>query len=93
MTTPQQITVVEPDRFIRVVYDTGVADAVHLDPADWPDLTALVGTPVHAVQWRRGDATSHIEPVEGQPIALDDDAVNRPMLVAVMAALSGRRAN
>ena len=92
MTSPQQITVVEPDRFIRVIYDTGVTDAVYLDLADWPDLTALAGTPVHAIQWRRGDATSHIEPVEGQPIALSDDAVNSPILVAVMAALNGRSA-
>ena len=92
MPTLQEITVVDPDRFVRVIYDTGDLDSAHLDPSEWPDLASLVGTPVHAIQWRRGDVRSHIEPVEGQPITLDDDAVDQPVLMAVVAALSGRSA-
>ena len=91
MPTPQQITVVDPDRFIRVVYDTGSVDMVHVDPANWPNLDALAGVPVHAIQWRRGDAQSHIEPVEGQPIALADDALQGPVLSAVLSVLAAQK--
>ena len=90
MPTPMQITVVDPDRLIRVVYDSGDVDMVYPDPADWPDLQVLVGTPVHAIQWRRGDPGSHIEPVDGQPIALTDDAVDGPVLSVVLSVLANQ---
>ena len=84
MPNATRVTAIPSDRFISVTFDDGTSGQVTIEGQYWPDLDAIAGVPVHAVQWRREDSSSAIEAADWGHHPIDDAVGDKPLVVTIL---------